>query len=213
MSGIISLTFDDGYAHIHDDVLPVLNTRKMPGVFAVPIDDSAVSTSEHMDTTPHDQWLQAKLDGHEIAAHGVTHTDLTTLSRTNLSTELEQPVLEMSATTIVYPGGAYNKAVVEGARNHYSAGRTTNRGFETLPPANIMQLATFNYTRRNWSLLKANARVIWALLTGKWLIETFHIVSDAADSPYCVPLSDFKKHVAFIDLINIPVKTISQVID
>lgn len=211
MPATLTLVFDDGYQHIFDTVLPELNRRHLSGVFAVPLDGKAVAASEHLPTTPWESWL-LHAHGHEIAAHSSSHRDLTTLSDDELIRELAEPATKLGATTLIYPGGAYDARVIAAARQHYTAARTVRYGFATIPPHDWYQLQTVNYTRSNWSLLRANARVLWAILTNRWLIETYHIVSDTiTDGQHSVSLSDFKRHLDFIARVPIAVKTIKQV--
>ena len=211
MSGILTLVFDDGYSHILEDVVPILDHYGIPGVFAIPLDESAVQTTEGQPTTPWQEWLPLAERGHEIAAHGIRHTDLTTLDDERLSQELREPIAKLKAATLVYPGGAYNDRVVGAAADLYQAARTVQSGFEQLTPIDPYRLHTTNYSRRNWSLTKANLRAWWAVKTNRWLIETFHIVSDNREGLHTVPLTEFKRHVDFIMRHSITVKTIHAV--
>ena len=213
MAGVLSLTFDDGYRHILDDIVPFLDEADLPGVFAIPIDRSAVETTEGLAVAAVSEWLDRAGDKHELAAHGASHQPLTKLQGEELVAELEKPHQALNASSLVYPGGAHDDSVVAIAEQYYTVARTTDYGFESRRPTDLMRLKTFNYKRTNWSLFKANVRVLWAWLTNRWLIETYHIVDDSSAAAYAVPLSDFKKHVRFIQRLGIPVRTLSQAVE
>jgi peptidoglycan/xylan/chitin deacetylase (PgdA/CDA1 family) len=210
---MISLVFDDGYTIIHQEILPLLNHLRLPAVFAVPLDHRAVAESERVPTTPWQQWLPLSEVGHEIAAHTVSHRDLTTLSDQQLENELRLPREQLGATTLIYPGGAHDERVVLAARRHYGAARTVRHGFETVPPRDPMRLKTFNFTRKNFSVTKANALALAAWLSGRWLIETYHLIGDSDDHEllHSVPAAGLKKHLRFIARLPVTVATIQQV--
>ena len=216
--GVITFVFDDGYERVYKNVLPILNKHNMPGVFALPLDGSAVEKSERARENPFQpirpwqEWLAIQHEGHEIASHSNTHPDLTTLTEHELNSEIAYPAQTLNATTFVYPGGGHNDTVVEATKAHYAAARTVLRGFETLPPKNPWRLKTFNFSRNNFTLLKANMFAVWAYLTNSWLIETYHMIhDDTSEMVHTVKTNDFKKHVAFIARLPIAVKTIKDI--
>jgi len=212
--GIVTLVFDDGYESIFNTVVPVLDKYSLPGVFAVSLDGEKISATEKRPVTSWTEWLSIKNRGHEIASHAVTHANLTKLSTSELTEELKESRDKLSADTIVYPGGAYNDQVLAEAKKHYQAGRTVKRGFENVVPADPMQLKTFNFSRRNFSLLKVNLLAIWAWLTNSWLIETYHLVDDNdSNVMHNVPLKDFASHVRLLSRLPIHVRTIKDVIN
>lgn len=212
MRGVITLVFDDGYEQIFNQVVPLLNQYQMPGVFAIPLNPSTILESVRRPIVNWEQWLPLKEQGHEIAAHTIHHADITTLTGENLTTELAEPQQKLNATTLVYPGGAYNEETIKEVSRYYRAARTTKKGFEHLPPHQPLALHTFDYTRQSFSLAKANYRVIKAYLTNSWLIETYHLIDDQELSvEHCIPLSLFIRHLQFIHSLPIPVKTIQTV--
>lgn len=211
--------FDDGYERVHKNVLPILNGHNAPGVFALPLDGSEIERSEHRKTKvpqpvrPWKQWLHIKEQGHEIASHSSTHPDLTTISDNDLTAELQDSGSTLNASTFVYPGGSHDDRVVAEAKKHYKAARTVMRGFETIPPKDPWRLKTFNFSRNNFTLLKANLFAVWAYLTNSWLIETYHMIhTDTSEMVHTVTINNFKKHVAFVSKLPVSIKTINQVI-
>jgi peptidoglycan/xylan/chitin deacetylase (PgdA/CDA1 family) len=213
MRGVITFTFDDGYEAVYANVVPFLNQHGLHAVFALPLQTDALIQSTGEALKPWTEWLTVREQGHEIAAHGISHVDLRQLSAAALEQELKLPQEKLAATTLVYPGGAHNETVVARARNYYTAARTTQYGFESNPPQNPHALVTVDYTQANWSVAKANLRALWAAMTNRWLIETYHLVDKKPSSlHHSVLFDEFKQHITFIRRLPLAIKTINEVI-
>lgn len=211
--GVITLVFDDGYEGVYTDVVPLLRRWQIPAVFAVPLDAQAVSRTEARPTVPWQQWQSIVSEGHELAAHGITHRSFTRLSSEELERELRVPAATLSATTLVYPGGGTSAAVKSAVGAHYKAARGTQYGFELLPPRDPFGLHTVNYTRHNFSLARANWRALWACATNRWLIETYHLVDDnEREAVHSVSLSELTRHLDFMRRLPIRFATIKQIV-
>lgn len=210
--GVITFVFDDGYKAVYDEVLPLLAKYSVRAVFAVPLEPKG-STIEGQKISSPEKWKQVgKKYGHEIAAHGITHKNLTKLSDTALSEELMAPATTFNATTLVYPGGAFDARVQAEAKKVYSAARSVLFGLETLPPKHMFALKTLNFTRKNFSVARANMYALLAFLQNKWLIETYHMVSSQPSAlTHSVLLSDLESHLDFITSLPIAIKTIKEV--
>lgn len=212
--GVITFVIDDGFSAIYDNVVPLLDSHRFPAVFAIPLDAAAITRTTHRPTTPWAQWLKLAGRGHEIAAHSVSHIDLTTLPPEQVDEELRVPQEKLGATTIVYPGGGHNEVVLAAAKKYYTAGRTIRRALETLPPVQPHELHTYDATRLNFSLAHVNALAVWACLTNRWLIETYHMIDDhEQDMMHTVPLRAFRSHLNFVARLPVAVKTIREVIN
>ena len=201
--GAITMVFDDGYQEVYDEVLPLLALYNVHAVFAVPLSNANSN-----------DWLDAAtIHGHEIAAHSIKHKNLTTLLDTELQKELIEPKNFFQATTLVYPGGGHNDHVIAMAKEHYTAGRTVVRGLETLPPKDVFRLKTINFSKRNFSVLRANIHALQAWAQNRWLIETYHMVSKHPSSlVHSVLLSDLDAHLDFITSLPIRIGTIYEMI-
>lgn len=218
--GVVTFVFDDGYERVYENVLPILERHGMPGVFAIPLDGRKVESSEHRHVKiPQkikgwSEWKEVRNAGHEIASHSETHPDLTKIPEEQLEEELKRPAAVLDAETFVYPGGAHNEKVVAHVRKHYAAARTVRRGFETLPPQDWYRLRTFNFSRNNFRLWKANLFAIWTWLTNAWMIETYHMIdNDDTKMVHTVKTKDFAKHVKFVSKLPVRIRTIKEVIN
>ncbi len=210
---MVSIVIDDGFSAAFTSVVPLLDQYHFPGVFAVPVDHAVIARTMQRSTTSWEEWLAITSRGHEIAAHSISHVDLTTLTAAELEEELRLPQILLQASTLVYPGGGFNDAVMRVTKKYYQAARSTTHGFETLPPRNAYELRTFDFTRSNFSVRKANLLALWAVLSNTWLIETYHMIDDhEQDMMHHVSLHDFRSHLAFLARLPIAVKTIRSVI-
>lgn len=210
--GTLTFVFDDGYDHILRDIVPLLNAAHIKATFAVPLDPKA-DTLDGQKLAPVSAWRSVQTAGHELAAHSISHHDLTQLTPSQLQTELAQPAQAIPATTLVYPGGAHDQSVLTAAQPIYRAARTVQKGFETIPPLRPLQLKTYNFTRRNFSVLKANLAALFACLTNKWLIETYHIVSNTDHtSKYAISRDGFTRHLKFVQKLPLNIATIKEII-
>ncbi len=209
--GAITFVFDDGYKKVYDEVVPLLAFYNVKAVFAIPLqpEGNAIAGESIASYT---QWLKTgKKYGHEIAAHSVTHANLTKLSATERTNEIQKPATELTATTIVYPGGAHTDQVIEQAKKFYTAGRTVLHGVETLPPKDAMRLRTINFTKKNFSVARANIRALQAFIQNKWLIETYHMVSkEVSPLSHSVLLDELDAHLDFVTSLPVRVATIKE---
>lgn len=210
--GVITLVFDDGYEAVYNSVVPLLRRYRTPAVFALPLNSKKLEATEQHKIKPWQEWQHLRDEGHELAAHSVTHTNLTKLSDEELRVELKNPSITLQTTTLIYPGGAFDDRVAHSAASYYIAARTTQRGFETLPPQNSLQLKTFNFTRNNFTVLKANVFALWACITNSWLIETYHMINENdREMIHTVRTHKFAKHLQFINKLPVKIQTIQDV--
>lgn len=209
--GVITFVFDDGYERVYQNALPLLNKHRMPAVFAITINAPKLARGKQFRSLrPWQQWLPIEQQGHEIASHTVSHPDLTKASQDQLHHELRQSATLLKATTLVYPGGAFNDTVVKAATKYFTAARTITKGFESIPPRDPLRLKVMkNYSHQSFSVWKANLRALWAWLTNSWLIETYHMIDDNDQKMiHTVKTADFSRHLAFVSHLPINVKTI-----
>ncbi|GAC1378963.1 MAG: hypothetical protein NVSMB43_20770 [Pseudarthrobacter sp.] len=82
--GMVSVTFDDGWASQYNNALPVLNKYGIPATMYI-ISGSVNAVPSYM---TQDQIQAFASRGDEIAAHTVTHPDLTTLTPDQVDNEL-----------------------------------------------------------------------------------------------------------------------------
>lgn len=126
------LTFDDGYLDNHELVKPLLLRLGLPATFYVTTSLLAgTSPPAWGPPLPMMNWEQVRAlasDGFTVAAHTLTHPDLTRVSDAALDRELRdakaclEAELRCPITDFAYPSGYFNDTVREHVR---SAGYTT----------------------------------------------------------------------------------------
>ena len=108
------ITFDDGHLSNYEIALPALAARNLTATFFLTVGWIATRPG-YMDWN-HIQALQAA--GHQIGAHGWSHTLLTHCDDNTLRAELENPRLTLedklgtAITTLSLPGGRFNPRVL-----------------------------------------------------------------------------------------------------
>ena len=211
--GVITLVFDDGYKDVYEQVVPLLAQYNVKAVFAVPMSPEHQKIADEKVGSIADWQKAADAYGYELASHGVTHNNLATMLKNDMQQELQKSQEIISATSVVYPGGSYNDDVLAEASKYFTAGRTVKFGLETLPPKKPFELKTINYTKKNFSVARANTYAMLAFLQGKWLIETFHMVRNThSDMKHFVHLGDFEAHLDFITSLPIEIDTMRNIL-
>jgi peptidoglycan/xylan/chitin deacetylase (PgdA/CDA1 family) len=182
--GLISVTFDDGWASQHENALPILDEYGIPATLYI--------TSGVIDQQPTfmtQSQIQDFADrGHEIASHTVTHPHLRELSPDQLTAELTESQATLrrlfgpsAATSFASPYAEYNNATLAAIRQVYSNHRafdddgTDNSGFNTraaYDPYNLrvkfVESTTTTDTVQGW--------IDSARANNAWLILAYHEV-------------------------------------
>jgi peptidoglycan/xylan/chitin deacetylase (PgdA/CDA1 family) len=127
-SKAIALTFDDGYADVYTDALPVLKRYGLIATFYIVT--NFIGQPGYMTW---DQVAELRDAGMEIGAHTVSHPDLTSLDWETASVEITQSKAELdhhlniNVTSFCYPTGLYNTGIEEQVRAAGYLNATTTR--------------------------------------------------------------------------------------
>jgi peptidoglycan/xylan/chitin deacetylase (PgdA/CDA1 family) len=129
--GAAALTFDDGFAGVHEHALPVLTREKLPAtVFLVaqtltpagqPVDWVDTPDVEPLRTLTRDQVLEMQDAGVDFQSHSWAHRDLRQLSHAECvedlrdSRELLSELLGRPVTLLAYPRGLHDQHVRDAA--------------------------------------------------------------------------------------------------
>lgn len=130
-SGTAALTFDDGFAALHEYVLPVLERYRLPAtVFLVaetltpagrPVDWVRTPGTHPLRTLTLDQVLEMQDAGVDFQSHSWAHHDLTDLTYEDCvrdlreSREMLSDVLGRQVTLLAYPRGLHDADVRKAA--------------------------------------------------------------------------------------------------
>lgn len=207
--GIVTITWDDGFASQFKGAYPIHQKYSLPGTFY--ITSGFVDTDFYMTS---DQIRILQQSGHEIGGHSMTHADLTTLtpqelekelvaSQQDLRTKFNAPVDHLAS-----PFGKHNDAVVAKAKQHYKSHRTVEQDFnykDTLDIYDIKIQEVATTTKPE----EIRAWVDQAKRERLWLVLMYHQV-DNPDDALSVTTSDLDKHFEIISESEVAVLTMDE---
>ncbi len=129
--GLAALSFDDGFAALHEHAMPVLQRHRLPAtVFLVaatltpaghPVDWVDTPGTEPLTTLTLAQVLEMQAEGVSFQSHSMAHLDLTGLSFEECirdlrdSRELLAELLGRPVTQLAYPRGRHSQQVRDAA--------------------------------------------------------------------------------------------------
>ncbi len=174
--GLVTITIDDSGSTQPTIAVPILNKYAVKATFF------------HVPNFL--TWLQTAKDlaaqGHETGSHTMTHTNLTSMSASQLDQELRDSKAWLETNiappveSFACPSGDYNAASIAAIKKYYQSHRTTNEGF------NFVGTDTFElntYFGMNTSTVAAMCDQIRDAAAKKaWLIYTFHDFTTASSS-------------------------------
>ena len=212
-SGIVSISFDDGYDSDYKTAREIMQGYGIPAATSYVIADK-VGLPGRMNT---DQLTEMReVHGWDIAAHA--STDLTTLDEAGMRKEFETIrsfLLEHGypegAAHFALPMGRYNDLVLRTSQNYFDSLRTIDVAPETLAPGDPYRLRVFysgSYTTES-QVEKALARCREHRC---WTHMVFHRVDeDPDDAPESVSAATFKRFMKQVADSGLPVKTVPEI--
>lgn len=111
----LSITFDDGYTDALTVIAPLLCARQIP--FHVFVSSARMNGTDRKYLSPAQVVELSNMPGVSIGAHGASHRSLTSLSSSELATEIRtskvdlETVLQKPVTTMSYPFGHVDESV------------------------------------------------------------------------------------------------------
>ena len=219
--GTVILTFDDGWQSQFDNAAPILQNNNLKADFAVVADwvdgtGSSVMHKSHL--------VQLIAQGHEIASHCKTHTDLNTLSPSDAEAEIAYTKnwlitnqLSANGDIIIYPDGGANNAVQNIANKYCRIGLTTQlipSRFSTTPFVNNLFIPRYLVDKSD-AVSTATEYVDSAIAYKLPLVIGFHAISDSdTPTPTRWSVSNFRALCAYlkakVDAGQLDVMTIGE---
>jgi peptidoglycan/xylan/chitin deacetylase (PgdA/CDA1 family) len=213
-SGVVSLTFDDGYDEHLEVAAPLMKQHGFRGTAYVMPDQIGLYGYLTRDD------LRVLQDGYgwDVAAHHFTpFTDFR-------ARELEQIVdgvrgylllngFAKGADHLAYPLGKHDpKIVVPVVSASFHTARLASAGPETLPPGDPHRLRSLNVMRSTTpeEIGRAAAR---AREHREWLILMFHYLVERPREDTAYAIDDFRRALEAIDAEGVPVRTVSEVFE
>ena len=212
-SGIVSISFDDGYDSDYKTALGIMQRCGIPAATSYVIADK-VGLPGRMSA---DQLAEMReVHGWDIAAHA--STDLTTLDEAGMRKEFETIrsfLLEHGypegAAHFALPMGRYNDLVLRTSQSYFDSLRTIDVAPETLAPGDPYRLRVFYsgaYTTES-QVEKALARCQEHRC---WTHMVFHRIDEDPDAaPESVKAASFERFMKRVAESGLPVKTVPEV--
>jgi peptidoglycan/xylan/chitin deacetylase (PgdA/CDA1 family) len=202
---LVSITFDDSWASVHNNALPIMEHYNVvstqyviSGYLGLPGYDSVK------------QLYDFQKAGDEIASHTIDHKDLTKLSDKNLTSELSTPQKGLSkcfapVTDFAMPYGTYNPHTDQAIAKYYTTARSTDSGLNSADNLNPYELKVEN-VRSDTTPEQIQAWLDTAKANHAWLILVYHQV-DNSHGEYSRTPDQFESDLKKIVASGIPVKT------
>ncbi len=216
--GIVSLTFDDGWANQYTNALPLLNKYGQKATFYI----ISGELNDQPDYMSKPQISNLIADSNEIASHSITHPDLTKLTTSQAQKEMQQSqstlqnAFGVPVTDFAYPYGAYNATTIDMGKQLYVSQRTVDSGFNTKDNLNLTKLVVQNIFNTT-TPAQVKAWIDQANQQHTWLILVYHEVAvtptDPTDVQYDTQPSDLDAELSYIKSSGISVETVRQAID
>jgi peptidoglycan/xylan/chitin deacetylase (PgdA/CDA1 family) len=218
---IVTVSFDDGWESSYSEGFEILEKCKIKATHYILGDnfDEPLYLSE-------EQVHSLKAAGHEIAAHSMTHANLTTLDIGSLDWELEQTKTILNqkfgtAENFAVPLGESNPQVVDRISKNYRTNRNTlGNPRDGLQLEDINMRSTFNpyninafTVRRSTTLAEMQQLIDYTIKNNGWLVITYHQVDAENPSEYAVSPKVLREHMELIRASRIRTGTTKQVMD
>lgn len=187
--GAITYSFDDGCRGQITNAIPSLNKYGLKGTFNV-------ITNWVSDWNP---FKQAAQNGHEIASHTVSHTNLDKAGESELSQSknIIQKQIGQECVTLVYPNCVMgNKYLMS---KYYIAGRTCSGQLMSNNINDLFSISSIivGSTTPHNSVQALNNLAENAAAQGKWIVYLIHGVgNDGGYSP--IPANVLDQHFAYV---------------
>ncbi|MGA1792926.1 MAG: polysaccharide deacetylase family protein [Thermoplasmatota archaeon] len=202
LSGALSFTFDDGVNSQAVNASPIMSLLDIRGTFFITTDNVGIPYGATWA-----QWQTVASNGHEIASHSKTHSDLRTLTPQELWTEvvltksmIEDNLTGVSCQTFSYPMGLYNEMVMDLVRETYISARQDRHNITAPPgpvpssPDDLYSIVPVRFGTGN-TASQLNALVDRTIADGGWLVEMIHAVGEGGYDP--VDLGQFTSHMQY----------------
>jgi len=208
---LVSLTFDDAWASVYTNGLPVLQKYGFHSTQYLLTGNT--SDPEYMNQS---MMLALKNAGEEIASHTVDHQDLVTLSSTDQKAELLnsknslQSWTGATVTDFASPYGSTDQNVMTNIKKYYSSHRGVVSGFNSKNYFNIYDIKVQDVTSST-SLAQIQSWIDQANSTKTWLVLVYHQVSnDPAAGDYNTSPAQLDAQFNAIKNSGITVETVAQ---
>jgi len=159
--------------------------------------------------------------GHEICSHTITHPFLTSLTATQLTTEVKNSQTYLKTLTgapvknFASPYGDYNQAVNTELKKYYRSHRTVDEGYNSKDNFDVYRVRVQNM-KNTTTLAEYQSWIDQAKATNTWLVLVYHRVpvTGATDvEEFDTPFADFTPQMDALVASGVTVKTYDAALD
>lgn len=221
--GMISFSFDDGWATSYTNAKPILDAagfKSTQYIISNAIGDTVDGYMTQSQIT--DMYNQ----GHDIAAHTRSHPDLTLLSPADLQSEILGSRTDLQnlsfspVDSLAYPMGLYNSTVATAVQTAgFKGARTVDFGFndKSTNPFLLKGAAVERGgacdgggTASPTTLAEVKSWIDDAALNKMWLVLVLHQIDNNAGSCYGIPPTMLQSITDYLKTSSVDVVTVSQ---
>ena len=210
--GMVSITLDDGWSTQYTIARPALKARGIRSTYFLVTDAVAQGWGGYMSLA---QVRTLHAENNEIASHTRTHADLTSLTPTQLTSELHDSRAWLAANVgaacgqaLASPYGAYNPAVMTALKSEYASHRTINAG-RNYRDTVIYELRA-NDVSRYVTVATVKGWIDQAIAEKSWLIILFHEFASTPTRETQYKTSNFTAILDYLKLRNVRTVTLSE---
>lgn len=214
--GLVTITFDDGFASVYAEAKLRMDKYGFPGVAYVITD--LVGAPGRMSIQ---QLKDLQAAGWDIASHTKTHAYLVgdKPDADQIRGELEGSKrwlavygFQRGAQHFSSPGGEFNSKILDEIKKHFVSHRTIMEEKESYPPADPYMLKARNIINTT-PVAHVQKWVDEAAANKEWLILIFHNVNEPADIETKIAPQTFQAIIDYIAAADVDVVTMSDVIN
>ena len=211
--GVLTLVFDDGHNSTYGNVYPLMKKYGYNGTVFILTNQTKLEGHNLM------SFEDAKIlqeQGWEIGSHGLNHVCFTDIEVSEAKSSIieSKKILESHGIEVfgfAYPYGCNNNESNNFSKENYLYWRALNWGYNSLTPDR-------NKIYSKWVDGKNNVSeicnwIINAKKENRWLLLTFHSVSQRKINHYDFNIRDFEEVLECINQSQIETKTIRRFID
>jgi peptidoglycan/xylan/chitin deacetylase (PgdA/CDA1 family) len=208
---IISITFDDGWQSVYTNALPLLERYDMNSTQY--ITTGVVGAPAYMSEA---QIRALQAGGHELAAHTVSHPDLTALSNEDLTSELVDSLTFLeerfgNIANMASPLNEYNDATLAEIQRHYASHRTTDYPYVNTRDSYDRYRIRALTIRSDTTIAEIETLIQQAKDEAGWLVLVYHQI-DESGGGFTVTPAVFESHLDLISQSQIKTATVQQVL-
>ncbi len=210
-TGMVSITFDDGFISQYQNALPILQAAGYKAGFYIITSYPGSNRPSYMNW---DQIKALAATGQEIGSHTRTHPHLTQLTASQLQDELvgskaDLTAQGLSSDTFVYPNADMSTAVENAVKDAgYTAARSGDFGLESTlaDKYNISSVHPDAYS----TLPVVKQDIDQAIADKRWLVLVFHDMVSSGGTSNAVTPAFFQGVVDYLTQKGITPVTLSQ---